>query len=107
MWLGFVRLRMLLSSSLWLSLSPLATAYPASALEAPSAVASSGTTRPDRLITSDIGVVSVTSVSSPSWDNLAVDLTLAISVFSFLKTKLISRNEALVRKRNAKSFSFS
>jgi hypothetical protein len=35
-----------------------------------------------------------------------VDLTLAISVFSFHKTKLISSDEALVRRRNAESFSF-
>jgi hypothetical protein len=71
------------------------------------AVASSGTTRLDRLITSDIGVVSVTSASSPSRDTLAMDLTLSISVFGFLKTKLISSDEALVRKRNAKNFGFS
>jgi hypothetical protein len=35
-----------------------------------------------------------------------VDLTLAISVFSFLKTKLISSDEERVRKRNAESFGF-
>jgi hypothetical protein len=43
-----------------------------------------------------MGAVLVTSVSSPSWDTLVVDLTLAISVFSFFKTKLILSDEALV-----------
>jgi hypothetical protein len=98
--LGFDGIRTLLSSSLSLSLPPSATVYLASA------VASSGTTRPDRLITSDIGVVSVTSASSPSRDTLAVDLTRAILVFRLLKTKLISSDEELVRKRNLESFSF-
>jgi hypothetical protein len=96
---------MLLSSSLSLSPPSSATAYSVLAV-APSAVASSGITKPDRFITSDIGAVSVTSVSSPSRDTLAVDLTLAISLLSFLKTKLISSDEEFVRKRNAESFSF-
>jgi hypothetical protein len=39
-------------------------------------------TRPDRLIISDIGDVSVVSASSPSWDTLAVDLTRAIPSFA-------------------------
>jgi hypothetical protein len=94
----------LLSSSLSLPLQPSATVY--SALT-PSAEASSDITRPDRLITYDIGAVSVTSASSPSRDTLAVDLTLAISAFSFPKTKVISSAEELVRKRNTESFGFS
>jgi hypothetical protein len=53
-----------------------------------------------------MGVVLVTLTSSPSWDTLAVDLTLAILVFNFIKMKLVSSDEALVRKRNAKSFVF-
>jgi hypothetical protein len=44
-----------------------------------SATTSSGTTRPDRYIISDIGAVSIVSTSSPSRDTLAVDLTRAIS----------------------------
>jgi hypothetical protein len=40
---------------------------------------SSGTTKPDRLIISDIDVVSFISASSPSRDTVAVDLTRAIS----------------------------
>jgi hypothetical protein len=73
-----------------------ATTCSASALKVPSAVAPSCTTRPDHLITSDMGAVSVTSVSSPSWDTLVVDLTLAILVFSFFQTKLILSDEVLV-----------
>jgi hypothetical protein len=96
MWLGLVGLRMLLSSSLSLSLPTSALVCSASTLGVPSAVAPSYTTRPERLITSDMGAVSVTSVSSPSRDTLAVDLTLAISVFSFFETKLILNDEALV-----------
>ena len=74
---------------------------------ASSVVASSVTTRHDPLITSDTGAVSVTLVSSPSRDTLAVDLTLAISVFSFLKTKLTSSDEEFARKRNAESSGFN
>jgi hypothetical protein len=70
--------------------------YSALAVEVPSAIDSSGTTRPDRLITSDIGAISVASALSPSRDTLAVDRTLAISVFAHFKTKLISSDEALV-----------
>jgi hypothetical protein len=47
------------------------TTCSASALDVPSAIAASCTTRRDRLITSDMGAVSVTSVSSPSRDTLA------------------------------------
>jgi hypothetical protein len=35
-----------------------------------------------------------------------VDLTLAISLFSFSQTKLFLSNEMLVRKYNAESFNF-
>jgi hypothetical protein len=63
-------------------------------LGVPLAVAPSCTTRPERLITSDMGAVSVISVSSPSRDTLAVDLTLAISMNSFFQTKLILSDEA-------------
>jgi hypothetical protein len=62
---------------------------------APSVVTSSDTTRPDRFITSEIGAISAISVSSPSRDTLAVDLTLAICVFRFFKPKLILGDEAL------------
>jgi hypothetical protein len=65
-------------------------------LGVPLAVAPSCTTRPERLITSDMGAVSITSVSSHSRDTLAVDLTLAILVFSFFQTKLILIDEALI-----------
>jgi hypothetical protein len=41
---------------------------------------SSRTTNPECFIISEMGAVSVASVSSPSFDSLAVDLTLAISV---------------------------
>jgi hypothetical protein len=48
----------------------------------------SATTRPDRFITSEIGAVSVASVSSPSRDTLAVDRTLAILMDFHSLTKL-------------------
>jgi hypothetical protein len=51
-----------------------------------------------------MGAVSVVSVSSPSRDTLAVDLTLAISLFSFSQMKLFLRDGMLVRKCNAESF---
>jgi hypothetical protein len=60
----------------------------------------------DRLIISEIGAVSVISISPPSRDTLAMDLTLAISLFSFSQTKLFLSDEMLVRKYNAESFSF-
>jgi hypothetical protein len=41
-------------------------------------MAPSVTTKPDCLMTSEIGAVSVASVSSPSWVTLAVERTLAI-----------------------------
>jgi hypothetical protein len=66
MWLGFVGLRIMLSSSFSSSLSPPTTIYSASALEAPSAATSFETTRPDRFTTSEIGAVSTISLSSPS-----------------------------------------
>jgi hypothetical protein len=47
-----------------------------------SETAFSDTTRPDRLIISDIGIVSVISASSPSRDTLAVDLTRPILSFA-------------------------
>jgi hypothetical protein len=53
-----------------------------------------------------MGAVSVVSVSSPSRDTLAVDLTLAISLFSLSQTKLFLSDEMLVRKYNAESFGF-
>ena len=87
---------MLLSSSLSLSLPTSASVYSASTLGVPSVEAPSCTTRTECLITSDMGDVSVTSVSSPSWDTLVVDLTLAISVSSFFQTKLILSDETLV-----------
>jgi hypothetical protein len=102
-WLGFIGFRMLLSSSLSSSLLSSAIVCLVSAVS-PLAVVSSSTTKPDRLITSGIGAISDTSVSSPSRDTLAVDLTLAISVFSLFKMKLISSSEALFRKRKAESF---
>jgi hypothetical protein len=86
---------MLLSSSLSLSLLPLATVYLASTVE-PSESSLFRTTGPDRLITCDIDAVSVTSASFPSRDTLAVDLTLVISAFRLLKTNLISSDEELV-----------
>jgi hypothetical protein len=93
MWLGFIGLRILLSSSL----PPSATICSTSAtICSASAATSSDATRPDHLITSDIGAVSVASVSSPSRDTLAVVLTLAISVFMFFKMKLISSDEVFV-----------
>jgi hypothetical protein len=95
-----------LSSSLSLSLPTSASVCLASTLGIPSAVAPSYTTRPEHLITYDIGAVSVTSVSSPSRDTLVVDLTLAILVFSFFQTKLILSDEALVGKHNVESFGF-
>jgi hypothetical protein len=67
------------------------------------AITPSYTTSPDRLIISEIGAVSVISVSSPSRDTLAVDLTLAISLFSFSQTKLFLSDEMLVRKYNARA----
>jgi hypothetical protein len=76
-WLGFDGLRILLSSSFSSSLLSSATVCSASTVS-PSTTALSYTTRPNRLITSDIGAVSVTSASSPSRDTLAVDLTQAI-----------------------------
>jgi hypothetical protein len=51
-------------------------------IRVPSATSFSDTTRPDYLITSDIGAISVTSTLSLSRDTLAVDRTLAISMFS-------------------------
>ena len=86
----------MLSSSPSFSLPPSATICSASAAEVPSAIASFDTTRPDHLITSDIGAVSVASAPSPSRDTLAVDRTLAISVLMLFKMKLISNDEALV-----------
>jgi hypothetical protein len=106
MWLGFIGLRIVLSSSLLFSLPPLATICSASAVEVPLAIASSDTTRLDRLITSDIGVVSVASASSPSQDTLAVDRTLTISVFTLFKPEMISSDEAFVWKRNAERFGY-
>jgi hypothetical protein len=88
---------MLSSSSLSLSLSALATTYSALALEVPSAIASSCTTSPKRLIIFKMGAVSVVSVSSPSRVTLAVDLTLAISLFRLSQTKLCLSGETLVR----------
>jgi hypothetical protein len=50
-----------------------ATTCSASATGVPSSVVPSVTTRPDCFMTSKIGAVSVTSVSSPSQDTLAVE----------------------------------
>jgi hypothetical protein len=80
--------------------------YSASALEVPSALVPSCTTSPDRLIISEMGAISVVSFSCPSRDTLAVDLTLAISLFSLSQTKLFLSDEMLVRKCNADSFDF-
>jgi hypothetical protein len=53
-----------------------------------------------------MGVVLVVLVSSPSRDTLAVDLTLAISLFGLSQTKLFLSDEMLVQKYNVESFGF-
>jgi hypothetical protein len=80
-WLGLVEHRILSSSSLSFSLSSLATVCSASASVIPLAIVSSYTTSLERLIISEMGAVSVVSVSSPLRVTLAVDLTLAILLF--------------------------
>jgi hypothetical protein len=80
-WLGLLGLRILSSFSLSLSLSASAVVCSASVSVTPSAIVSSYATNPKCLITSKIGAVLVVSASSLSRVTLAVDLTLAISVF--------------------------
>jgi hypothetical protein len=72
---------MLSSSSLSFLLSASAALCSLLALATPSTIVSSYITNPECLITSEMGAVSVISVSSPSRVTLAVDLTLAISMF--------------------------
>jgi hypothetical protein len=55
------------------------------------------TTNLECLIISEMGAVSVVSVSSPSRVTLAVDLTLVISLFRLKQTKLRFSGEMLVR----------
>jgi hypothetical protein len=88
-WLGLLGLKMPSSSSF----SLLASAVVGSASVSTTSSVRIGsfyswTTNPERFIISAMGAVSEVPASSPSRATLAVDLTLAISVFSLSQMKL-------------------
>jgi hypothetical protein len=94
---------MLSSSSSSFSLSAYVIVGSASASATPLVIVSSCTTKPERFIISEMGAVSEVQASSPSRATLAVDLTLAILVFSLWQAKLHLSNGTFVRSVKQKA----